>query len=421
MKNLLKTLALLIAAVMVMSLFAACSDKPEDTTTAKPDTTAAEGTEKETETVSGTETETETETATEEVTETDAETTEKPEEKRYDVYRWDFNDASDLGWVASNMTELTAEEDGSVHFKVKGGDPHVSTKKITANIDCGKVEYIEIRLKNNTNSDAGQIFISTTDSPGPNENYSIKYVYEYMEGDDEWEILEIDTLDINGWTGTLRSLRFDYTEGGEGDFYVDYIALQTTNEADAGATEAETEVDPRAGKEVLYKWDFTTLKPEDMYLSSQAGDETEEEDESGEDEDEHEHRWRFSNGVEDAYVENNHFVVKVGGQDPFIVTPFMTDPFACDAVSAIVIKVCNKTDMLMGQLFFTTDGSEFSEAASVKFTYDHSGADNDEWEEIVINPKEAGDYWTGQLEYIRIDPTESHDGIVLLDYCLLYG
>ena len=69
---------------------------------------------------------------------------------------------------------------------------------------------------------------------------------------------------INGWTGKLRSLRLDYSDGSEGDCYVDYIALQTTDEKKAGAAETEEVSDPRAGKSVLYKWDFTTLTAEDI-------------------------------------------------------------------------------------------------------------------------------------------------------------
>ncbi len=170
---------------------------------------------------------------------------------------------------------------------------------------------------------------------------------------------------------------------------------------------------------MLYKWDFTTLTAEDIYLSSQ--DTGEDDGEEGEeDEDEVDPRWHFSGGVEDAYVENGHFVIKIGGQDPFMASPEMTEAFDCSAVSAIVIKACNKTDMSLGQFFFTSDGSSFSEAGSVRFSFEHQGADNDVWEEIVINPGDSV-LWEGQLETIRIDPSEAWEGIVLIDYCEMYG
>ena len=305
-----------------------------------------------------------------------------------------------------------------MHLICKGSDPNITTKRINVNIDCDIVEYIVMRIKNKTDAYTGQLFISTTDSPGPDEAYSYKYEYEYADDDDEWEIIEIDTLDINGWSGTLRSLRLDYSDGSEGDCYIDYIALQTTDEKKAGSVETEEVTDPRAGKQVLYKWDFTTLTAEDIYLASKPAETEEEEDEDDETPDP---LWRFSKGVDDAYVENGHFVIVVGGQDPFMTSPDIDTPFDCEAVTAVVIKMCNKTDMSSGQFFFISDGAEsYSEAASVRFSFDHKGADNDVWEEIVVNPKDSI-LWTGQLEKIRIDPTESWEGMILIDSCELYG
>ena len=416
MKNIIKLLALVITAAMVVSLFAACTDKPADTT---PDTKAPEATTEAdvtTEEVTE-EATTEAEVTTEEVTE---EETEPAPKQMYDVFRWDFDDASDLGWVSSNMTDVSAGEDGTMKLVCKGGDPNITTKRLNVNIDCDKVEYITMRVKNCTDNYSCQLFISTTDSPGPNESYSLKFEHEYADEDNEWEILEIDTLDINGWSGTLKSLRFDYTDGSEGEYYIDYIALQTTVEKDAGGVETEEDVDPRAGKELLYKWDLTTLTAEDMYLASQPHDEDTEADEN-EGEEEEDPRWHFSNGVEDAYVENGHLVIKIGAIDPFMVTPKLTTPFDCSAVTAVVIKGCNKTDMTLAQFFFRTEDTDsFSEAGSVRFSFEKQGADNEEWEEIVLKPSDSV-LWDGQLDYIRIDPSEAHEGIVLLDSIELWG
>ena len=422
MKNIIKLIAVIIAAVMTLTLLAACQqDKPADT---KPETTAAKtDTEKETEKETEpdtTEPDTTEEVTTEEVT-TEEVTTEPQPEVRYDVLRWDFNDASNLGWEATNKTEVIAEEDGTIHLNVTGGDPHITTKRIPGKIECEDVEYIVIRIKNKTDAYTGQLFISTTDSPGPAEQYSYKYDYDYADEDDEWEIIEIDTLDINGWSGKLRSLRFDYSDGSEGDCYIDYIALQTTDASKQGSVETEEVVDPRAGKQVLYKWDFSTLTADDIYLSSKAAETEEGEGEGEGGEEEYDPRWHFSGGVEDAYVENGHLVIKIGGQDPFMTSPEMTEAFDCSAVSAIVIKACNKTAMTSAQLFFTSDElTNYSEAGSVRFSFDHKGADNDVFEEIVIVPSDST-LWEGQLLTIRIDPSEEWEGIVLLDYCELWG
>ena len=426
MKNIIKLIALLIAAAMTVSLFAACTDKKAEDTAATSGTEAVEvsiaadqtGEDQTAEDVSQTETDTEAEAI---VTETEEET--EPQQKTlYDVFRWDFDDATNMGWDSSSKTDIFSEEDGSMRLAVKGPDPNITSKKFKVKIDCDNVEYIVMRIKNMTNSYTGQIFISTTDSPGPDENYSYKYDYEfsadeYEDGEDKWEIIEIDTLDINGWTGTLRSLRLDYSDGDEGECYIDYIALQTSDEKKSGTGETEAEVDLRAGKQVVYTWDLTKLTSDDIYLASQPHDD---ETEGEGDEDTPDPRWHFSNGVEDAYVENGHLVIKIGGQDPFMMSPDIEEPFECDDVTAVVIKACNKSDMNLAQFFFCCDGASYSEAGSVKFSFEHKGADNDVWEEIVINPHESK-LWTGNLESIRIDPSESWEGIVLIDSCELYG
>ena len=417
MKNIIKLLAVMIAAVMTLSLLAACSKGPADSTTGAA-TTAEPA--KTTDTDKATEPDTTDDPATEPDNTTEPEeTTAAPEVKLYDVYRWDFNDATDLGWIPTNATDIAAQEDGTMKLTCKGGDPNITTKKINAQIDCDNVEYITIRIKNMTDSYSAQLFINTTDSPGPAETYSYKFEWEFADEDAEWEEIEIDTLDINGWTGTLKSLRLDYSDGSEGEAYIDYIALQTTDQSKA-SVETEEVVDPRAGKELLYKWDMTTLTAEDLYLSSKNKDEDTEAEE-GEDEEKEDPRWRFSGGVEDAYVENGHFVIKIGAIDPFLVTPKLTTPFDCSAVSAIVIHACNKTDDVAGQFFFTCEGMDgFSEAGSARFSFEKHGADNEEWEEIVINPKDS-QLWEGQLEYVRIDPSESREGFTLIDSIELWG
>ena len=100
MKNIIKLIAVIVVSVMTLSLFAACNNTPADT---KPATTTAADTQTTTaETAKETEKETEAvtteEVTTEEIT-TEPETEPVPE-VRYDVLRWDFDDASNLGWVS---------------------------------------------------------------------------------------------------------------------------------------------------------------------------------------------------------------------------------------------------------------------------------------------------------------------------------
>ncbi|MBR4256332.1 MAG: hypothetical protein IKQ18_04135, partial [Clostridia bacterium] len=168
MKNSLKLIALLIAAVMTLAMFAACQGGSSNTTTASETTGAATTTGKETEKETETDPVTTEEVTTEEVT-TEEVTTEEVKKERYDVYKWTFDDASDLGWVSSNVTEITSGEDGTMHLLVKGGDPNITTKKIPGKINCEDVEYIVMRVKNKTDAYTAQLFINTSTSPGPTE------------------------------------------------------------------------------------------------------------------------------------------------------------------------------------------------------------------------------------------------------------
>ena len=409
MKSLIKLTAIIIAAFILLT---ACQPSAPVNTTAE--TTAAATSAETTAAVTEKETEQQTEAVTTEEITTEAETTEEePKKEMYDVFRWDFDDASNLGWVSSNVTDVTAGEDGTMILSVKGGDPNITTKKIPGKIDCDDVEYIIMRVKNQTDAYTGQLFINTSDSPGPSESYSYKYDYEYADEDDEWEIIEIDTLDIPGWSGILRDLRLDYTDGGSGVCYIDYIALQTTNKDKAGAIDTETDADPRAGKQVIFKYDFTQLTEDDFYVGAKSEEYPEDIDKST--------LWKFSGGVGDVYVENGHLVLIIGAEDPFMASPDMTEEIDCEAVSAVVIRICNKTETPMAQFFFVSDNmSDFSGEAQVRFSTEHYGAENDIWEEIVINPAESPN-WYGVLKNVRIDPTEARDGIILLDYCELYG
>ncbi len=223
MKNVLRLTASVIAMVMAAAALVSCAaGTPANTVTdAKPaETTGAE-------TTAGADVTTGAEATTAEAA------TEENKTEYFDVFRWDFSDSSDPGWTPTNMTDVVKGEDGILCLSVKGEDPHITTKKLPFEIDCDDVEVLEIRVKNKTNSHSGQIFITTTDSPGPSDAYSFRFAYENAGEDDEWELLRIDTFEINGWTGILKSLRLDYSDGSEGECSIDYIALMTSDRSKA--------------------------------------------------------------------------------------------------------------------------------------------------------------------------------------------
>ncbi len=419
MKKTLRILALVLAVVMGITVLASCQQKTEK----NHKTPSTEQQEAKTEPVPGTNAETPTEAPTEAVV-TNAPTeavTEAPpkEEVWYDVYRWTFDDPSDLGWYATNNTEIEAGEDGTMICTVTGADPHVSSSKALAKakLQCDDIERIVFRIKNNTEQIGAQLFISTTESPGPDESYSIKFDYEYDSEEPEWEEIIIETWEINGWEGRLKDLRFDYSEAGEGVVYVDSIIMPTTTPEKALKEEEQVteEPDPRAGKEVIYTIDFSQITAEKCWFSKA---------EHGEEEEKSDDMFVFSNGVDpESAVENDYFVCKIAGQDPFIMCPVLDVDIATEAISCAVITVCNRasSNNVAGQFFYMTDGNpDWSEAGSEHFAYVNGGEENTVFEEIVIELEESNS-WYGALLQVRFDPSEAWGGECWIKTIEFYG
>lgn len=408
MKTIIRLISVMLVACFCISILASCGED-NNTETQK---------EQVTEVIDNKETKIdETEPESDAETEPAPETEPEKDLVLYDVYRWDFDDASKIGWIASSMTDLTAGEDGIIRCDVKGTDPHISTKDLAVSIDCDKVDFITIRLKNCTDSTDGQLFVSTSYNPGISELDSCWFYYNYFMDEDEWETVTIDVVELNGWSGQLLDLRFDYTAGEDGYMLIDYIALQSLDPENEGAVSEIKSTDPRAGKHLLFSYDFSTLTANDLWLLSKDAepDAAAVNGDAGDDP-----RWVFSLGVADARIENECLVVTSGGMDPYFASPKAEFPYNCSDISAVVIKICNKTDMKIGQFFYICDGAGYSEAASFKYYYEYSGADNTEWEEIVIDTSRSLT-WSGLLEKIRLDPTESRSGECWIKSIEFYG
>lgn len=430
MKQFLKVLALAVACVMTLSALFGCTEteKPSNATTVAAGTTGAP------EATESNKSETTMAPATDAPGTTNTPETEPPVVLNT-IYKWDF-DSDTLGWAASSATKkLESASDGILVCECTAGDPNITTTKMPAKWDCETIEYIVIRLKNCTDSYSGQLFITTSDSPGPSESYSLKFDYEYCDSDnEEWENLEIDTFDIPGWTGELKSLRFDYSEcSGSADepqmFYIDYIEFATTKAYEQDTADVTT-VNLLAGKQLKHSFTFTDGDEAKWDAAMAAQLELPEESEENLTKD----AWTkcyfdskdHTTSIDSWEVDKGILKMNIYGIDPFIVSPLLEDDkLYCEEISVIVLKVCNRTQIGAGQVFFSVldeygEHTEFGEAASYHIFYDNIGDDTEVWETIVIDTSECSD-WTGQLCYLRYDMTNSEEGQFWIESIEFYG
>jgi type II secretory pathway pseudopilin PulG len=135
------------------------------------------------------------------------------------VKEWNF-DTHTEGWSAQNhIDSFTWHAGGYVGGNINGNDPYFHSPS-DLNINTDNVNWIRIRLKNNSTSNTAQIFYNTsaggwsearhTDFPiTPNSDFK-----DYI----------IDVGSLASWSGTLKQLRIDPTVGvATGSFSIDYI------------------------------------------------------------------------------------------------------------------------------------------------------------------------------------------------------
>ena len=212
-----KQLSFLLAALMLTATLASCGGDEGTTTDTNADTTAA-----------GTETAAETEAVTTEEVTTEPVETESPMVEVFTpVYEENF-DSADANWKSNQQLKDFKIEGGFMSAVSTGGDPSFCNKT-DFDLDCSTINAIKIKYLNCTPSDAFQIFFTTDSISAYNETDSFRdmaWFTDSAEDSDEWNEMVIYTEDAAGWTGTLKDMRIDITNG-EGKFIVDSIAFGT--------------------------------------------------------------------------------------------------------------------------------------------------------------------------------------------------
>ena len=213
-----KQLSFLLAALMLTATLASCGGS-DDSTAAETTADAA-----------GTDTEAVVETepvVTEPVTTEPVETEPPMVEVFTPVYEENF-DSAEANWRKNAELSDFKIEGGYMSALSTGGDPSFANKQ-DFNLDCSTITAIKIRYLNCTPSDAFQIFFTTDSVSGYNEGDSFRDTAWYCdsaEDSDEWNEITIYTEEAANWSGTLKDMRIDITNG-EGKFIVDYIAFGT--------------------------------------------------------------------------------------------------------------------------------------------------------------------------------------------------
>ncbi|HPT86194.1 MAG TPA: hypothetical protein PK778_09415 [Bacillota bacterium] len=222
LRKLLAFLAVALFAIFALS----CSDGAETAS----DTTA------EVEEAAATETSAETEETTKEAEETTKgpETTAAPETepekkplKTVPVIVYNFAEATELDWDPTNHITDMRLEDGLLKLTSTGGDPYMISKQ-PLDIDASEIDLIRIKVLNMTDSFNCQFFFETDAEPFMSEDKSYRCIYDYAFSEpdsDEWNIVEIYTIDCFKWEGTIKRIRFDPSTSA-GDIFIEYISLE---------------------------------------------------------------------------------------------------------------------------------------------------------------------------------------------------
>lgn len=216
-----KFLALLLLALMLLSLVPGCSDDGDSTDvttaaegdTAAPDTTAVPETTK--------------------APETTPKETEPPKEYEYaTVFKVDFATMADgTAPFSVNLVENLRIEGGLLKGTGTGGDPFLNYTGGDATFPADSVQEIRIKLKNYSASYDFQYFF-TTETISWSEAASFKEFLDFS-GDDgdknDWNIITIDTSLCSEWMGVIKAFRIDPSSA-EGDFEIEYVEFLSKTE-----------------------------------------------------------------------------------------------------------------------------------------------------------------------------------------------
>jgi hypothetical protein len=117
---------------------------------------------------------------------------------------WHFNTPSNFeGWTASNVEDQSVNS-GKYFINPQRNDPYIYSAALS--LDASYYDAVEINLASNAPNGVGQIYFTTSASPGYSEDKRVEF---YVTNSGSWKTYTIYMKNHPLWQGTITGIRID--------------------------------------------------------------------------------------------------------------------------------------------------------------------------------------------------------------------
>jgi hypothetical protein len=118
---------------------------------------------------------------------------------------WDFNvPGYNQNWEAHNVQSTSVASDGKYRIDPQRNDPWIQLDGLLLN--ANNYDAIETNLASNAPNSIGQIYFTTSASPGYSEDKRVEF---YVAYDGNWKTHTVYMKNHLLWTGTITGIRID--------------------------------------------------------------------------------------------------------------------------------------------------------------------------------------------------------------------
>jgi hypothetical protein len=299
------------------------------------------------------------------------------------------------GFVMAN--DLTGTVNGGVlTVSLTGGDPYFTSQE-GLYFDATQNHWLILRVRNRTNSQAGQLFFSRKDRPG--QLYSVPLALPANDGQYHNVILDMNTLSTD-WGNRIAFFRIDPVNSGSGALDFDVIAFHdqaavpppdpgassSSNQSSSSQASSSSAAHVRGS---VNHWDFT---------GSLEG-------------------WTLGQGL--SYGHHSSMArLTISTTDPQMVSPSVLGLAAAD-YPFILVGMRNRTTDTGAELYWTRNTApSYNETKKIAFTL----IANDDAQRTYVLDLSGHSAWRDTLVQLRLDPVASAaTGSVNLDFVKFSG
>jgi hypothetical protein len=117
---------------------------------------------------------------------------------------WSFNTPNNFeGWKANNVGDQSVNS-GRYFINPQRTDPYIYSAALS--LDANNYDAIEINMASNAPNGVGQIYFTTSASPGYSEDKRVEF---YVTNSGSWKTYTIYMKNHPKWTGTITGIRID--------------------------------------------------------------------------------------------------------------------------------------------------------------------------------------------------------------------